>query len=90
MGMPFSTAVNLAARESKTLVSWAWAVNGGASVFGSTLSVLVSMTYGFTASLLGGALAYGSALAAVTGLSRTVPAAASLPARVESIGGAEP
>jgi SAM-dependent methyltransferase len=63
MGMPFPTGLRRAGLESKGLVSWAWAVNGGASVFGSTLTVLVSMTYGFTASFLCGACAYAIALA---------------------------
>jgi hypothetical protein len=62
MGVPFASGVRQAGAESKSLVSWAWAANGGASVFGSTLAVLVSMTYGFTATLVGGAAAYGFAL----------------------------
>jgi hypothetical protein len=62
MGVPFASGVRRAGAESKPLVSWAWAANGGASVFGSTLAVLVSMTYGFTATLVGGAAAYGLAL----------------------------
>lgn len=65
MGMPFPTALRWAGAEAGRLVPWAWAVNGGASVFGSALAVLVSMTWGFTATLLAGALAYGAALAVV-------------------------
>jgi SAM-dependent methyltransferase len=65
MGMPFPTALRWAGTEAGGLVPWAWAVNGGASVFGSALAVLVSMTWGFTATLLAGALAYGAALAVV-------------------------
>jgi hypothetical protein len=63
MGIPFATGVRRAGAESKDLVPWAWAVNGGSSVFGSTLAVLISMTYGFTASFLCGAVAYALALA---------------------------
>ena len=62
MGMPFPTGLRRAGREATGLVSWAWAVNGTASVFGSTLSVLISMSYGFTASFLAGAGAYALAL----------------------------
>ena len=62
MGMPFPTGLRYAGREASGLVSWAWAVNGGASVFGSTLTVLISMTYGFSASFLTGACAYAIAL----------------------------
>jgi hypothetical protein len=71
MGIPFASGVRRAGRESRALVSWAWAVNGGASVFGSTLTVLISMTYGFTASFLAGALAYALAFAVVRTLEVT-------------------
>jgi hypothetical protein len=70
MGVPFASGLRRASGESKGLVPWAWAVNGGASVFGSTLTVLVSMTYGFTASFVGGALSYGLSLAMVAALVR--------------------
>ncbi len=58
MGVPFATGIRRAGGESSSIVPWAWAVNGGTSVFGSTLSVLISMTYGFTACFLVGAFAY--------------------------------
>jgi hypothetical protein len=51
MGVPFPWGVRTAGGESPPLVAWAWAVNGGASVFGSTLAVVISMTYGFSATL---------------------------------------
>lgn len=70
MGMPFPTAMRRAGREAAGLVSWAWAVNGGASVFGSTLTVLISMTYGFTASFLAGAGAYAMALGVALWMAR--------------------
>jgi hypothetical protein len=70
MGIPFASGLRRAGGESKALVPWAWAVNGGASVLGSTLTILVSMTYGFTTSFVGGALAYGVALVAVHSLER--------------------
>jgi hypothetical protein len=63
MGMPFPCGLRRAGIESKALVPWAWAVNGGTSVFGSTLAVLLSMTYGFTTSFLCGAAAYALSLA---------------------------
>jgi hypothetical protein len=62
MGMPFPTALRLADRESKRLVPLAWAANGTASVFGSALTMLVSMTYGLTASLAVAATVYAAAL----------------------------
>jgi hypothetical protein len=65
MGVPFASGVARAGAESKRLVPWAWAANGGTSVFGSALAILVSMTYGFTATLVGGAVAYGFAFLAL-------------------------
>lgn len=62
MGTPFPTGLRMAAAETKSLVSWAWAVNGGASVFGSTLTMVISMTYGFIVSSLVGLVAYAIAL----------------------------
>lgn len=62
MGMPFPSGIRRAGQESKELVSWAWAVNGGASVFGSTLCVLISMAQGFTASFIVGTVVYLVAL----------------------------
>jgi predicted MFS family arabinose efflux permease len=62
MGMPFPSGIRRAGQESKELVSWAWAVNGGASVFGSTVCVLISMARGFTASFVAGTVVYLLAL----------------------------
>jgi hypothetical protein len=65
MGMPFPTGMRLAAKESNSLVSWAWAINGGASVFGSVLTVLISMSFGFSSSFLVGTFIYGMALTCI-------------------------
>jgi hypothetical protein len=70
MGMPFPTGLRRAGSEATGLVPWAWAVNGGASVFGSTLAVLVSMSYGFTTSFLVGTGAYVVALTVALGVLR--------------------
>ena len=70
MGMPFATGLRYAGHESHSLVSWAWAVNGGAGVFGSVVAVLISMTYGFSSTFQAGVLAYLLALGAVAMLSR--------------------
>lgn len=80
MGMPFPTGLKRAGREAKSLVAWAWAVNGAASVFGSTLTTLIAMTYGFTYGLLAGALAYAAALLLVITLNRAPRGARSRPA----------
>jgi hypothetical protein len=81
MGMPFPSGIRRVGVQSKELVSWAWAVNGGASVFGSTLSVLISMAQGFTASFLAGTIAYAVALVVITVLGRHAPRVAPQEAR---------
>jgi predicted MFS family arabinose efflux permease len=70
MGTPFPTGIRRAGREDASLVSWAWAVNGAASVLGTTLTVLVSMTYGFATSFFVGASAYAFALVVMTWVMR--------------------
>ena len=71
MGIPFPSSIRRAGSESPQIVPWAWAANGGASVFGSSLTVLISMSYGFTASFVGGGIAYAIALVIASALSRT-------------------
>jgi hypothetical protein len=71
MGVPFASGVRLAGAERNRLVAWGWALNGGASVFGSTLAILISMTWGFGATFLVGAAAYGVALLALAYLRRS-------------------
>ena len=61
MGMPFPTGLRQAGRVSESLVPWAWAVNGATSVLGSVLAVIVSMTAGFSTSLVFAAIAYAAA-----------------------------
>lgn len=67
MGIPFPSALRLASgRPSHTLAAL-WGVNGVFSVLGSTLAMVMAMTWGFSWALLGGIAAYG-ALAVVVGL----------------------
>ena len=48
MGMPFPTALRHLDLGSKTLVPWAWAVNGFASVTGAVLATCLAISFGFT------------------------------------------
>ena len=54
MGMPFPKGT----LKVRDLIDWGFAVNGAASVLGSTLIVLAAFAYGFTAALLFGAFLY--------------------------------
>ena len=64
MGMPFPLKLRSLEREEETLVPWAWAVNGLASVAGSVLAVALAMNFGFRAVLLLAAALYTCALVA--------------------------
>jgi len=57
MGMPFPKGV----KKVKEFVDWGFAINGAASVLGSTLIILIAMNFGITISLLCGATMYGFA-----------------------------
>ena len=73
MGTAFPLGLRRANEDGPGLVPWAWAVNGAASVFGSALTVLLSMSFGFTVSFRAGIAAY--AVAAVIAWRLSSPAA---------------
>jgi hypothetical protein len=54
MGMPFPKA----GQKVGELIDWGFAVNGAASVLGSTLIILVAFTWGYNLSLALGGLMY--------------------------------
>lgn len=62
--LPVTRGLRAVAGISARMVSWSWAVNAAASVFGSVCAVLVSMTAGFGAAMLVGIGAYAVALLA--------------------------
>jgi hypothetical protein len=61
MGMPFPKATS----RVGGLIDWGFSVNGAASVFGSTFIMLIAFSYGFTFSLVIGAVAYLAAFALI-------------------------
>ncbi len=62
MGMPFPTGLRVAQHLGQPIVPWAWGVNAIATTLGALLSVLVSISFGFTTSLLAAAALYLVAL----------------------------
>ncbi len=59
MGMPFPRGLKLIGKTGKReIVPIMWGINGVASVVGSVLSVILSMTIGFTGALIAGAAVY--------------------------------
>jgi spermidine synthase len=65
MGMPFPLGLSVAARMGQPVIPWAWGINGGTSVLGSVLAILVAMGSGFTWVLAAAAATYLLALAAI-------------------------
>ncbi len=66
MFMPFGLgAVARMTSLSREYVAWGWAVNGFASVIGSVLTTLLSMTFGFRAVMVVALCVYGVAVLAL-------------------------
>ena len=58
MGIFLPLGLSYLSRNGKTLVPWAWAVNGAASVAGSLASIVMAMNFGYTRALTLGVLCY--------------------------------
>jgi hypothetical protein len=62
MGQPFPLGVKWIGRRREQIIPWLWAINGVASVIGSTLATLIGLAYGFRVVSLIGLLCYAAAL----------------------------
>ncbi len=58
MGVFLPLGLAFLSEGGSSLIPWAWAVNGAASVLGSLGSLILAMNFGFTAALIVGALSY--------------------------------
>ncbi len=59
LGVPFPTAIGiLKERGLEQTIAWMYGINGTMSVLGSVGAVAISLTFGFTAALILGALCY--------------------------------
>jgi len=79
MGMPFPKGLALLERRAPALVTWAWGVNGAASVVASILAALLALSFGLSAVLAVGVLCYIGAW--VTAVATRVPRFPSSPRR---------
>ena len=61
MGMPFPLGLSRMGSGTRTLVPWAWGVNGCASVLGAMLASLIAMALGFSSVVLAASLLYAAA-----------------------------
>ena len=71
MGIPFAGGLRVVEAQNATLVPWAWAINGSVSVISAVLAIMLALSWGFTAVLWLGALAYAGALVASWGQRRS-------------------
>ncbi len=58
MGIPFPTGLRILSEKNKSLISWAWAINGCFSVLAPILTIMLAMVVGFKIVLWLGALTY--------------------------------
>ena len=58
MGMPFPLGLIWLEADNPGLTSWAWAINGCASVIASVLAAILTLSYGFALVICLGAAAY--------------------------------
>ena len=65
MGLPFAGGLRVVEAHNAALVPWAWAINGSVSVMSAVLAVMLALSWGFSAVLWMGAMAYAGALAAL-------------------------
>ncbi len=65
LGVPFAFGISSMKHESRSLVPWAWAVNGSATVVGSIATVVLSMNLGFNAVMVCSACIYALGFAAL-------------------------
>jgi spermidine synthase len=58
LGIPFPTGLAALSENRKSILPWAWGMNGALSVTGSVLTRIISTSAGFSTVLLGVALVY--------------------------------
>jgi spermidine synthase len=58
MGIPFPSGLRALARQSEDAVPWMWGVNGGSTVIGSVLAIILAIQTSFTVVLMTAAVCY--------------------------------
>src|SRR5262249_5420247 len=62
MGMPFPKGLKIVAAGGNPRVEWAWAMNAGASVFGSVAAMVIAVHFGLAVTLMSAGFAYATAM----------------------------
>ena len=58
LGMALPGGMRLLTRSQPDVVAWGWGINGAFSVVGATLAVFIAMNWGFSVTLVAGAVVY--------------------------------
>jgi hypothetical protein len=66
LGTPLPGGMRLLSKQQSEVVAWGWGMNGAFSVIGATLAVFIAMNWGFSVTLLVGALVYAGAAVALS------------------------
>jgi len=70
MGMPFPSGLQAVSRHGGDVVAWMWGINGGTTVLGSILAIVVAIWGSFTLVILLAVAGYVTALAIFASLER--------------------
>jgi hypothetical protein len=63
MGIPFPSGIQKVSEHGQRAVPWMWGINGGSTVLGSILAIIVAIWLDFTTVLIVAAIGYAIALA---------------------------
>ncbi|HEY8249549.1 MAG TPA: hypothetical protein VIG70_03015, partial [Burkholderiales bacterium] len=58
LGVGLPGGMRLLNRARPEIVAWGWGMNGAFSVIGATAAIFIAMNWGFSVTLLAGALTY--------------------------------
>ena len=72
LGLYFPSGLELIGKKYKDTIAWAWAINGGFSVLGSILSIIIAQFLGFNNVLYLAAAVYLTGLLAFRKLEKTL------------------
>jgi hypothetical protein len=90
MGLGFPLGMIQITRYGQSVAPWMWGINGAASVVGTIIAILVSMSLGISATLLAGMLCYGLILLANLRFQQIHASTRSSPVSLWNMGTASP
>jgi hypothetical protein len=70
LGIFFPSGLRIVSQRHPDFIPWAWGVNGGASVVGSILAIVLAITFGFPVVTGIGLTLYALAVAAMLSATR--------------------